>query len=331
VFLLIALALLLELLWIFFWAIGWMGPFPFLLAHFATMLLLGFGLSRIKVEGEKGRHLRGAIFYGYLLAAAFPLFGLLTGSLMILGVWRWAGRGARLYDEYEEYIYGLSQEIEPLPSAVLEAIRSEAHFDPYIDILETQRGDPRKPMVVEKLSREATPKSVKLLRTALSDPSVEVQQVAAGALGRIEDHLSGQIRLVQESIEQAGLVDDYIRLGSLCRQYANLGLLDQRMSKLYLVEASSAFEAAIEMNTQIEKAWIEYVDTLLDLGEMGRATQLLDLAEERGIESDEFLFDRLYIDFERGQIDRMRERLQGVDLSHFSEEKRRVLQLWLSK
>lgn len=321
----------LDILFGLLWGVRILPQLAFLLFHLFAMILLGWGLYQLPLPEDQWRHFRAALVYAYAMTLFIPLFGLAASIPLLVSVWFFKDRVAsHIYDEYEEYIYSLAKQEPLLPEQVIAQIRGEAYFDPYIDILYRRGGDMRKPIVIEKLAHDPTPTGVALLRTALADPVVEVQQVAASGLGTIEDRLSEEIQIAISTIEQVGMATDYLHLGRLCRQYAKLGLLDKRMADHYLAQSAEAFQVAIDMNIHLKEAYTEYVDTLLELRLYDRASALIDLAEERGVESIELLFDRIAIDFSTGRVDRIVSRLLGVDLTLFSKEQQEVVRFWMS-
>jgi tetratricopeptide (TPR) repeat protein len=300
--------------------------------HLLTTFLAGWALFRYAYTGARKRRMRATVLFGFLLALFVPLIGLLASAFVVATVWVITWRQhLTVYDEYEEYIFSQTEKERFRDFEGVEQIQQEILLEPYINILERVGSDPRKPLLIDKLSREPTPESVALLRSALKDEAVEVQQFAAAALVRLEDVIQDEIQKGQEAIGQLGRASDYAHLGSLYQRYAGLGLLDTPLARYFLSLAAQAFQVSLEIDFNQPLVYHAYVAVLMELGRVEEAVRILDQAESREVRSTRLLMQRSEVDFRRRDFGRLMRRFQKIDLSECSPNEREVVEFWLAR
>lgn len=307
------------------------GPL-FFAGHIAVMLLVGWGILRFPFADVRKRRIRSVVVFAYAVTFFIPILGFMDGLLVVVFVWIVTNRLAvGVYDEYEEYILSRSQLTYLSTQDDFADIEREALFDPYVDILHRPGMDPRKSLLIRRIARGATPAGVALLRRALKDPLVEVQQFAASGLVRVEDAIQEEIQKAQDSVRQLGRARDYAHLGNLYANYAKLGLLDCHMANYYLGEAATAYRASLEIDPNQAVVYPRYVDVLMELGRMDGAKTLLEVAEAHGIESVDLAIARGRIDYYYGDLGRLIDRFKELDLVRCRPEQREVVEFWQIK
>lgn len=300
--------------------------------HLLLMLLIGWGANRYSYTGARKRRMRSVVLFAYLIALFIPLIGLITGILVVAVVWGVTGRvQVTVYDEYEEYIFSQTEKGRFRSLEDLAQIEQEVLLDPYIDILNRVGADPRKSLLIDKLSHDATPIGVALLRRALGDRYAEVQQFAAAALGRVEDAIQDEIQKGREAVRQWGRASDYAHLGRLYQRYAGLGLLDIHLSRYFLHQAAEALQVSLEIDFNQPAVYDAYVTVLLDLGKVEEAMHILDLAKSRGIATTKLTLQRGRVDYRHRDFDQLVRRFQKIDLSDCTPKEREVVEFWLEK
>ncbi|MEI7999045.1 MAG: tetratricopeptide repeat protein [Candidatus Omnitrophota bacterium] len=247
-----------------------------LLLHLGASLLLAVGFIKFK-KNAKQKELRAVYFFGLMLVVFFPCFGLPMGILVIVWVRRGQKSHLGIYEEYEEYIehVGGKDTYGSLYLRQLDKLRGDIGFESYIDIIKGDN-DNIKQRVIEKLSRNATVHSVKLLKMALSDLSPEVRLGAANALLKIEKTINDKIQTALNMTKQRGVAQDYTNLGGQYRGYAFIGLMEKKSSDHYMLLACQAYQQSLDLDTNQASVIKDYAEILLAVGDYEKAQKFLD-------------------------------------------------------
>jgi hypothetical protein len=304
----------------------------FLLTHVLAVLFFVLYLYR-RGQGQLWRDKNlPMVFFGLLLFTFFPGVGLL-GMAILFGYLRFfrSLKGKGLFEEYEKYISDQKDGSSRVENAlnVLRQFRFEVGFEPFVDIL---LGDKVtfKASVIRKLSEQITPGNIQLLQMALKDPNAEIRLYAAGAIMKIETRLNEQIRKATERIKVTGTFREYAELGDLYRFYAVLSRSGGVLSEYYIRQSAQAYQKSLDINTNQPQTISYYCRTLIELGDLEKARNLIDRAARIWPENSDIVFLCSEVYFQQGDFEQMVKRFSKMSLLGLDEAKKRVVDFWFS-
>lgn len=192
--------------------------------------------------------------------------------------------------------------IEPDPVAV--AMPPHEAVNPLLDlsvqpIVDVVRGADavQKRAAIRLLGQQFDHESVRLLRSLLTDPDVDVRSEASVTLFRFEDLATRRVNEATTRVQDAPTAAHYGALAeSYCRA-VRLELLDESSAQYYLSQACDAYTRAATLAPDSTAYWIMLAQTQHERGDLNAALHALDEARARAPEHAVALALRMQIAF----------------------------------
>ena len=282
---------------------------------------------------QKREHLSAVYFFSLVLILFFPGFGVIAAVFLIIAV-KWFGKSFKtgLYNEYEKYITQKNYSAPFFERSVniLNRLRSEIGFEPFIDIMRGQELA-FKLRVIEKLSRDLKKENVKLLKEAFSDPAADVRLYAAAALQKMDSYINKEVELMIKKTKSRGAAIDFAQLGKLYLKYVESGLIEKSLTGYYLLLASQAYRSSLDIDTNHPEIIVDYVRCMFKLSQHEKAKDVLDNAIKIWPGNQEIIFLRNELYFLLGDFREIVESFTALEYEKVDKEKKEVWEFWMSK
>ncbi len=283
----------------------------------------------LKDEGTQ-TDMRAVWFYGVILVFFFPCAGIAAALLLILMVKEFTKHsGEDPYEDIDEDAKknGLIHTTAKTYINVLQDIRKGLSFDSFIDIIRSGN-DRVKERVIDKLSRDISPHSVRILKEAVREASPDVRLCAVGALLKIEETLSEKIQLAIRMTQKRGAAKDFGNLGDLYRMYATIGLIESQNTNYYLSLACKAYRKSLDISARNPEVLMTYARSLLSLEKYEEAGRLLDQAAKTWPQRQDVFLLRTEVYFALGQFREVAGRLNSMESADFESRMKEVAAFW---
>jgi hypothetical protein len=241
-----------------------------LVLHGAACALFGWAYV-----GRGGSNRTRQILAGTLAFIGFPLFGMLavvTGAALTSVVWmRRPAFASWKVPDVDEIPTELPAQTDMLP-----ALRVE----PLADLLSGDDQDLKR-AAADALVSTRSSRAVDQLKNLLRDPDLETRLSASLRLVALEDEISLETQTARAAIEESP--DDPAAWRSLAQvyiNYASSGLSDAATNRQYLSQAVEAYQTALRLNPHQQRLALALGRAYLAAGELARARQLLEYAEQ---------------------------------------------------
>lgn len=197
------------------------------------------------------------------------------------------------------------QPIKPITpytsSNSMNLISEEVNFIPLIDILNgndlnLKRG------AIDRLSKLATPESIKTLQTYRRDPSPDVRFFITTALTKIRQNMENELEAAHESLKtNPHQFETHIRLGRIYLRFALSNLLDDATKEKYLEESYYHLKTSLSLNENDVTTLNELLLCLESSSKQSERIELLKkMFSDHLINSFKFYSTMATIHFEQG-------------------------------
>lgn len=298
--------------------------------HLLAVALLAAGWFAWRAgHGRRDRFAPLAV-YAILFVAFFPFFGLAAVCLLLPLS---GALGAKLrrgvYDEFESYLVERTGQAGGLQTYthVLRQIRRELSFEPFVDIM-AGREVMAKARAIEKLVRNVSRESVKLLKEATQDLSPEVRLQAANALLKMEADINLKIERAMRTAQLQGSAKAFADLGDVYGAFATSGLVPETLERYYLRLSADSYASSIDLQTDQSRVVIQYGRALVALGDLTRAKSLVDQAVGLWALDSDVAFLRNEVYFKLGRFEEVASSMEKVQPGKLDERRLEVLRFW---
>jgi len=300
-----------------------------IIIHLGTIFLLSFAfLGHIK----KGKHIeRQPIYFcSILFIFFFPGIGLFVAVFICLVTHPFfTKRKSGIYDDYESYIEERQEKgtYTKLYTNILQELRKEVSFEPFIDILKGNNENFKK-RVIDKLSRESSAHSVRLLKLAINDTLPETRLSASNALIKIEEDINSKIQKALKMTQKRGGAKDFENLADLYQVYASTGLMKKSGFEYFIYLACEAYQKSLDLDQNQINVFIEYVRSLLQLKDYIMASEIIDRAIVIWPNDQQIKLLRAEIYFYLEKFEDVSKLLSGLSAKHSTPQENEVLTFW---
>jgi len=279
-----------------------------------------------------GQHIeRQAVYFcGLLFILFFPGIGILMAVFVCMVTSPYWMKGKKgLYEDYESYIEERKEQstYTKLYSNILQELRKEVSFEPFIDILQGGNVSIKK-RVIEKLSRDVSRYSIQLLKLAVHDFSPEIRLSAANSLIKMEGNINSKIQAALKMTQKRGAAKDFANLGDLYQMYATSGLMEKRSLEYFVGLACEAYQQSLDLETNQIEVVMEYARSLMKIKNYDRARGFIDHAIKIWPENKQVKLLRGEVYFYLGKFSETIDELGGLSLEGMVPSEKKAVEFW---
>jgi len=300
-----------------------------LLIHVTTIGLICFGLYYYRKQGQDlEKH--GEYLHAILLTAFFPYIGVLMAIIFLTITSSHPKTAPELFEEYEKLFQDRDNFLIDIdsPTNVLQQVRSEVDFEPFIDII---KGDDSalKKKVIDKLARNVSVQNIKWLRELIDDPSTDVRLCATGSLLKMEGKIHDEIQTAYKNVKEKGDSQQSLYLADLYQMYVNSGLVTGKARQFYLDRACTQYKNALNYTTDKLPVMTRYIRTLLMMNREKEAEKILLEAVKNWPSNKEILLLEAETFFKNKNYHALKKELAHIKNDNLNMDEKEVIEFWI--